>query len=84
MTPWKTRRTTPSFPEASSPWRTSRTLRAILGEEAVLELVDPLDELAEPLLALLLPQPEPVAGIALREPCGRPGPNEERSTIARL
>ena len=31
-----------------------------LGEEAVLELVDPLDELVEPLLALVLVEPEPV------------------------
>ena len=39
--------------------------------EAVLERVDPLDELLEPLLALVLVEPEPVVGVTLRDPCPR-------------
>ena len=55
---------------------------AVLGVEPVLELVDPLDELLEAPLAVVLVDPEPVVRPALRDPRRAAGVDPQLSSIA--
>ena len=54
LTPVKTRRIVPSLPEASSPWRTRRTLRRSLGVEPRLQRREFLEQRSELGVGILL------------------------------